>query len=394
VRVLLLNPYLPPPRGGIEKEMLAVAGELAALGHEPLVLTTTARFPAGENPPPEGLPAGVAVVRRRGFLRTTLSGFAPSRAPLLVPGLAAAADRFQADLVLVYNAGWGPALGPVLRRLGRRAPTLYRTYFHPPGGRLAGLKTRYILGTARLADRVLVATSAERDVLAASGRLDPARIEVVPPGVARFPDDPAAVARLERAHRLAGKTVIAHVARLGRFKGTHDLIAVLPDLLRDTGRDVVLLLVGGSPERADLERLAKDLGVGDAVRFAGDGIDDRTLAHLLDLAQVLALPSAYEAYGFVFVEALARGVPCVGCDVGGVREAVGEGGILIPRFGDRAALATALVRLLGDETLRRSLGARGRERVLATLTWRKTAERFLAIGAEVRAAATAGRASG
>lgn len=384
MRILCLNPYLPPPLGGIEKEMLAIAGELLALGHELTLLTTTACFPRGRNARPPSLDPGLSVVRREGYLRSALRGFAPAAAPILVPGMSRAACRAEPELVLVFNVGWGPALRPVMKALRGRAPILFRSYYHPPGGALALAKKRYLLSSLDRADVVLAATSGEATVLREGG-LAHARVEVVPPGVHQHERDANLVRRLARAHNLEGQRAIAHVARLSRFKGTLDLIEVLPELRARLGHDVILLLIGADHSGGGIERRIAELGLGSAVRLAGEVSDDRELRALLASSALFALPSHYEAFGIAYIEAMAEGLAVVGCDVGGVREAIGDAGALIPSFGDRRQLLETLADLLDDPGRRSRMGERGRARVMSGLTWRHAARRFLDIGAEVRA---------
>jgi len=384
MRVLCLNPYLPPPVGGIEKEMLAVAAELVQAGHDVTVMTTTARFPAGTNAPPVGLPAGVRAIRRRGWVRSTWRGFTPARAPLVVPGLAGAVRDAAPELALVFNVGWRPPLIGALAALRGRAPILYRTYFHPPGGILRRAKARYILGAAARADRAIVATECERQQLLASGCLEAAQVIVIPPGVHEHTADPDRRETLRRRFDLVGRTVVAHVARLSIFKGTGHLIEALPEVRRRTGRDVVLLLIGADHAAEELTALARAGGVEAHVRRIGEITDDAELRTLLELCDLFALPSEYEAFGIAYIEAQAAGLPCIGCDVGGVREAVGDGGLLLARFGDRAALSDAMVALLGDDTRRREMGERAQRRVRSELLWRHCAERLVRCGDEVR----------
>jgi glycosyltransferase involved in cell wall biosynthesis len=118
-------------------------------------------------------------------------------------------------------------------------------------------------------------------------------------------------------------------------------------------------------------RLVDNVARSDRVSFVGPrtGADlDRSYA----AADLLLLPSRAEAYGMVITEALARGVPVVASDVGGVREALGRGGLLVPP-GDPLTLATALRRWLEDAELRARLRQAARERRESLPKWSTTA---------------------
>ena len=95
---------------------------------------------------------------------------------------------------------------------------------------------------------------------------------------------------------------------------------------------------------------------------------------------VFALPSDYESFGLVLLEAGAFRKPVVATEVGGVREAI-EHGVsgLIVEPGDNKALADAIIRLLGDPDEARRMGESGRYRVATQLTWNHSAEKLLAI---------------
>lgn len=120
-----------------------------------------------------------------------------------------------------------------------------------------------------------------------------------------------------------------------------------------------LLLIGDGPDVSMLQDLARDLAVGDRVVFAGYQGDTRRLYPLMD---VFALASMHEAFGLVLVEAMLAGVPVVATRVGGIPFVLdGGAGLLVPP-GSPESIATEVARLLEDEHLRGSLGARGRER--------------------------------
>ena len=127
----------------------------------------------------------------------------------------------------------------------------------------------------------------------------------------------------------------------------------------------------------DLRRRSVDGGLGDRVGFPGPrtGADlDRTYA----AADVMVLASRAEAYGMVVIEALARGLPVVATDVGGLTEALGQGtaatrpGLLVPPD-DPGALGAALRAWLGDAELRGRLRRAARERRKSLSRWSTTA---------------------
>ena len=127
---------------------------------------------------------------------------------------------------------------------------------------------------------------------------------------------------------------------------------------------------------AGVRRRARDSGLGDRVRFPGP----RTGAELdraYAAADLLVLASHAETYGMVVTEALARGVPVLAAEVGGITEALGHGedgtrpGLLVPP-GDPAALGAALRRWLGDAELRGRLRRAARERRASLRGWPAT----------------------
>jgi glycosyltransferase involved in cell wall biosynthesis len=172
------------------------------------------------------------------------------------------------------------------------------------------------------------------------------RVAVIPPGIDlhrfdRARVDPALTARF----RQGASRVVGTVGRLADQKGLHVLLDAAPRLLaEDPGTR--LLIVGDGPLRPSLERQARRLGVEHAVAFVGHQVDVVPAYSAMD---VFVLPSRYEGFGIVFLEAMAIGVPVVGTRVVGSEDAVADGvtGLLVP-YGDAPALAAAVTRLLSD----------------------------------------------
>jgi glycosyltransferase involved in cell wall biosynthesis len=117
------------------------------------------------------------------------------------------------------------------------------------------------------------------------------------------------------------------------------------------------------------------------VRFTGPLVGAE-LARAYAAADLLVLPSRAETYGMVVTEALARGVPVLATDVGGVTEALGDGGLLVPA-GDPAALGAALRRWLGEPALRERLREAARERRATLRGWDATAATVAGVLADV-----------
>jgi glycosyltransferase involved in cell wall biosynthesis len=139
-------------------------------------------------------------------------------------------------------------------------------------------------------------------------------------------------------------------------------------------------------ERPALEALARGLGVSDSVRWLGHLDDPAAYRHVFRRARLFVLPSEYEAFGLVLLEAMASGIPIVATAVGGVPEVLEDGraGALVP-YGDPAALADAIRGLVRDRDRARALARRGAERV-REFSWTRCVERHRALYRELGAA--------
>ncbi|MGA6960218.1 MAG: glycosyltransferase family 4 protein [Candidatus Acidiferrales bacterium] len=143
-----------------------------------------------------------------------------------------------------------------------------------------------------------------------------------------------------------------------RYKGADELIRAVAQL-RTRFPDLNLAVVGGGDDLSRLKKLVLDLNASDAVHFL-EGISRRELGACYSHADIFALPSTGEGFGFVFLEAMAFAKPLVGAQAGGATDLVADGvnGLLVPPH-DPPALAQALERLLRDESLRANLGRKG-----------------------------------
>ena len=136
-------------------------------------------------------------------------------------------------------------------------------------------------------------------------------------------------ADLVTRYRLAGKRVLLTVGRLAaeeRYKGFDEVLEILCEL----PEDVVYMIAGGGNDFTRLQRKAIDLGVSHRVVFTGL-FPEEEKADLYALADIYLMPSRGEGFGYVFLEALASGVPVIGSKQDGGREALldGELGLLV-----------------------------------------------------------------
>jgi D-inositol-3-phosphate glycosyltransferase len=220
---------------------------------------------------------------------------------------------------------------------------------------------------AARADRIVASNLVERADLAWHLRADPARVSVIPCGVDlelfRPRDGFAARARLG----LDAQHVLLFVGRLTPIKGLDTLLRALAALKTDglAAARLRLLVVGGtkgdSGDGARLRRLAQDLGVGAWLDLRGPQPQD-VLPDYYAAADLCVMPSRYESFGMVALEAMACGVPVIASRVGGLAHTVQDKatGLLVPE-GDAGALAAAVRDLLLDGARRRTLGAQAAE---------------------------------
>lgn len=204
------------------------------------------------------------------------------------------------------------------------------------------------------------------------------KVHLVHPGVhaASFARSPGA-GDVRKRYAPGGETLLLTVGRLQRRKG-HDLVIKALASLRSELHNMKYLIVGDGDERARLEALAVDAGVGDLVTFAG-GVPAETLPDYYGAADLFVHPNRVdgvdvEGFGIVFLEAAAAGLPTIGGTTGGSPDAVEAGitGLLVSGT-DVAELASAIRTLASSVVLRRQMGEAGKARVTRHFTWERAA---------------------
>ena len=245
------------------------------------------------------------------------------------------------------------------------------------------------------ADRIIAATPAELAQLQFLYKLDKRKVTIIPPGVdtARF--YPIAA---EEAKEFIGipphDRMILFVGRIEPLKGLETLIRAIA-ALRPTGLLIdcphYLAVIGGEPdasqeemsaEMARLQELVKTLGLGDLVLFLGKRSQD-TLPYYYSAADVLVMPSHYESFGMVALEAMACGTPVIATQVGGLAFLVkdGESGFVVPD-GDPIAMGEKLAQLICQDDLRNRLGDQAHS-YAQQYAWEKITQQIITVYREL-----------
>jgi D-inositol-3-phosphate glycosyltransferase len=220
-----------------------------------------------------------------------------------------------------------------------------------------------------VADRIIAATPAEKKQLLTLYHADREKIITIPPGVetSRFYPINADEAK-EAIELTCKKRMLLFVGRIEPLKGLQNLIRALA-IIRSQGhcrRDCYcLVVIGGDPdsslenmssEMRKIKTLCKELGMEDLVLFLGKRAQD-TLPYYYSAADMLIMPSYYESFGMVALEAMACGTPVVASDVGGLHYLVQDGktGFVVPS-GNPEALVDPLNELMNNDNLRKKMG--------------------------------------
>lgn len=245
------------------------------------------------------------------------------------------------------------------------------------------------------ADRIVAATTLEKDQMTQLYGADPAKITVIPCGVdlSLFRPIPVDEAR-ERLDICERKHMVLFVGRIEPLKGIDTLLKAMSTVVQDFPNwreDICVCIVGGDDsedsaavdkEMERLQDLRAELGIGDLVTFLGARAQE-TLPDHYSAADVVVMPSHYESFGMVALEALACGTPVIASQVGGLSFTVQDGvtGFLVPGR-DPPALAEKITLLLKNRAMRNKLGAQGIEWAQQH-SWANVADQIVSLYSEL-----------
>jgi glycogen(starch) synthase len=371
MRVLLISWEYPPViEGGLARHVRKLSEHLVSDGVEVHVLTRGGgRLPADEER------HGVVVHRVReppfpkdvdAFVRWVRA----MNADMRELGLCLS-EQLSFDLVHSHDWLVAGAAEAVARRFGRPwLVTVHATEFGRHQGWVQNHPQSHIHAAerkmVRRADRVITCSRYMRSHVARVFGVPPAGVTVIPNGIDPRDLEPVVpdLDALRARYAAPAERLVLLVGRLVYEKGFHLALDALAPVIRRFG-DVRFVVAGTGTAEAELKRQARRLRLTRHGTFLG-WVGDDMLHALYRVADMCIVPSIYEPFGLVALEAMASGCLCVVADTGGLREVVPGDGTVGLRFPSRDsdALGTILQQVLTDDAARAQLVAEAREHVL------------------------------
>ncbi len=383
--------YPPVMYGGLGRHVHALASALTVAGHDVTVLTQAATGTPAEQPGSSSEPQVVRALLPSDFpdVYADTAGFVAGLQPRLTEAAGPLLATWQPDVV--HGHDWVVAQAATILSEQQHCPlvtTIHATEAGLYQGNVVSPFSRWRHGVERdvvaQAAATIVCSAAMRAEVVDRLGADDARVSVVPNGVdeARWvtsaPQRLAARARLG----LTDEPLLVLVGRLEHEKGAQDAIDAVA-LLSRRWPTLHLALVGDGARAADLRAQADRLGVTERVHAVGRLVGDQVAA-MVAAADVALVPSRYEPFGLVALEAMAAGTPVVVCATGGLVDVVVDGvSGLVVAPADPDSLAQAVDGLLDDPGRRETLAQAASARVAARFGWAAVATATADVYAEV-----------
>ena len=352
----------PPAPGGAETVVKAYSEGLRDIGHDVEVVTTDlyteTPFVKKKMPP---VVNGINVTRHKAY---TVSGEAHY---VLAPGMVQSFLSKNADVIHTHSYGYFQNHAGWIRERFQSTPWVITPHFHPSWSMWGGSKRKTLRefydtvigkGTLEAADLITCVSKHERDMLVSEIGLKEDNIKIIYNGINWA--DWSSVPNKEvfrKQYPTVSEKFVLFAGRLATNKGLSDLISAMQLIDK---KSVDLVITGADMGLGkQLEKEASDKGV--TMHRLGH-IDDETYRSVLAAAEMLVLPSEYEAFGIVLLEAAAAKTAVIGTNVGGIPEAMspGKNGLIV-EYNDVNNLAKSIAILLEDEKMSKEMGNSGRE---------------------------------
>jgi glycogen synthase len=385
MRVLLISWEYPPViEGGLARHVRKLAEHLVAEGVEVHVLTR-----GGGHLPAEEDRHGVVVHRVAEPPFPKDVGAFVRWVEEMNDDMRALGDELseRIEFALVHSHDWLVAQAAERLALRHRLPwvtTVHATEYGRHQGWVQKHPQSHIHGAERTmvrrADRVITCSRYMRGHVANVFGIRPSKVTVIPNGIDPRDLEPVVddLVALRAKYARPDERLVLLVGRLVYEKGFHLALDALAPLVKRLG-NVRFVVAGTGTAEAELKLQARRLGLRRYGSFVG-WVGDDMLHSLYRVAEIVIVPSIYEPFGLVALEAMASGCLCVVADTGGLREVVPGDGTVGVRFPSRDsdALGEILERFLTDDAARGRVVADARDHVLR-FDWVEVARRTLEV---------------
>ena len=351
----------PPAPGGAETVVKAYSEGLRDLGHDVEVITTDlyTETPFVKKEMPSEV-NGINVTRHKAY---TVSGEAHY---VLAPGMVQSFLSKKADIIHTHSYGYFQNHAGWIRERFQSTPWVITPHFHPSWSMWGGAKRKTLRefydtvigkGTMESADLITCVSKHERDMLVSEIGISEDNIKIIYNGInwnywQILPDKNI----FRKQYPDISDKFVLFAGRLATNKGLSDLISAM-DLVNQKSVDLVITGADmGLGKQLEEEALEK------GVRMHRLGhIDEETYRSVLAAAEMLVLPSEYEAFGIVLLEAAAAETAVIGTNVGGIPEAMspGKNGLIV-EYNDVDNLSKSIATLLDDAKMCKEMGKAGR----------------------------------
>ena len=352
----------PPAPGGAETVVKAYSEGLRDLGNDVEVITTDlyTETPFVKKEMPSEV-NGINVTRHKAY---TVSGEAHY---VLAPGMVQSFLSKEADVIHTHSYGYFQNHAGWIRERFQSTPWVITPHFHPSWSMWGGAKRKTLRefydtvvgkGTMETADLITCVSKHERDMLVSEIGLSEDNIKIIYNGInwkdwEVLPDKDI----FRKSYPAVSEKFVLFAGRLATNKGLSDLISAM-EVVDDESVDLVITGADMGLGK-QLEKEASEKGV--KMHRLGH-IDDETYRSVLAAAEMLVLPSEYEAFGIVLLEAAAAETAVIGANVGGVPEAMSPNNNgLIVEYNDVPNLSKSIATLLEDEKMCKEMGLVGRD---------------------------------
>ena len=376
MNILQLCIRFPPAPGGAETHVYEISKELMKRKHNVSVFTSDlyTETPFKRMKQWEDSVNGIPVRRFRGY---SLGGEAHY---VFMPSMVFPTLKENVDILHTHSYGYFQTNVAAFAKKVKGIPLVFTPHFHPSWSSWGGRKRkmlRYFYDKMfskpvfDAADVIICHSQHEIELM----NINPEKAKIIPAGVNFSLFDPPVDGNIFREKYNIDNKLVLFSGRLATNKGLHVIVKAMPFVLKNFPKTIFVFVGEDHGVKASLLNLAEKLGVKKNVLFTGHIRDERMFLSAYSACDVFVLPSEYEAFGIVLLEAMASGKMCIATRVGGIPEVLGDCGVLVD-YNNANQLGNAVVDILGDEERRKILGKKGRERVKKQFTWGKIADRL------------------